>query len=282
MTEDSFLNQESPEGIIQNNELKAHVELQNELYKGLLEKNFSFESWILKFGNFESKYDKFLYSVISSSIINDLTDDDVMQLLSNISLITERVIKDKTIKRDRNIKSDDFINGRVSLSPEKYKLLYKLYDHCNLAIIQRTAYKETKDSIQSYVNESFNEKYTKEYDEHIKPKMESFEKDITTQLIGLVSIFTALSFVIFGGISVLDNLLQNVRSLPVIKTLLIGDLWLICMANLFILFSKFICSMTGKKINWLLFVIILNGLLLLSLAIILFSGNCTYGTVFFI
>ena len=282
MTEDSFLNQETPERVTQNKELKDHVDLQNMLYLKLLDKNFSFKDWILEFSDFSSKYDKFLYSVISSSIINDLSDDEVLQLLSNISLITEKVLEDKSIKRNRKTKEEDFFQEKVKISTEKYKMIYKLYDHCNLAIIQRTAYKETSASIRASVDESFNEKYAKEYDEHIKPKIDSFEKDITTQLITLVSIFTALSFVIFGGISVLDNLLQNVRALPVIKTLLIGDLWLICMANLFILFTKFICIIIKKPFKWILVVIFLNLILIAILVGILIFGNCTYGTIFFV
>ncbi len=282
MTEDSFLNQETPERVTQNKELKAHVELQNNLYQKLLDKNFSFKTWIFEFSDFASKYDKFLYSVISSSVINDLSDDEVLQLLSNISLITEKVLEDKSIKRNRKTKEEDFVLESVRLSTEKYKMIYKLYDHCNLAIIQRTAYKESSASIRASVDESFNDKYAKEYDEHIKPKIDSFEKDITTQLITLVSIFTALSFVIFGGISVLDNLLQNVRALPVIKTLLIGDLWFICMANLFILFTKFICIIIKKPFKWILIVIILNLILISVLIGILHFGKCTYGTVFFI
>ena len=61
MTEDSFLNQETPERVTQNKELKAHVELQNNLYQKLLDKNFSFKTWIFEFSDFASKYDKFLY-----------------------------------------------------------------------------------------------------------------------------------------------------------------------------------------------------------------------------
>ena len=282
MTEDSFLNQETPERLTQNKELKDHVDLQNKLYQKLLDKSFSFENWIFEFSDFASKYEKFLYSVISSSIINDLSDDEALKLLSNVSLITEKVLEDKSIKRNRKIKDEDFVQEKVKISTEKYKMIYKLYDHCNLAMIQRTAYKETSASIRASVNESFNDKYTKEYDDHIKPKIDSFEKGITTQLITLVSIFTALSFVIFGGISVLDNLLQNVKTLPVIKTLFIGILWLICMANLFILFTKFICIIINKEFKWILVVVILNCILIAILVGILILGKYTYGTVFFV
>ena len=114
--------------------------------------------------------------------------------------------------------------------------------------------------------------------------MDSLEKDITTQLISLVSIFTALAFVMFGSISVLDNLLKNIEAQPVIKTLLVGDLWLICMINIFMLFAKFICFLVGKDkdFNWKWSLIIFNLILLAFLALILFFGKGFYGTFFFL
>ena len=105
----------------------------------------------------------------------------------------------KSIKQDTQILKSDLKNKKVNISSKGYKLLYKLYDRCNLAIIQRNAYKETKESIQRNVNDFFEEKYSEESDRNIKPKMDSLEKDITTQLISLVSIFTALAFVMFGS-----------------------------------------------------------------------------------
>ena len=85
----------------------------------------------------------------------------------------------KSIKQDTQILKSDLKNKKVNISSKGYKLLYKLYDHCNLAIIQRNAYRETKESIQRNVNDFFEEKYSEEYDRNIKPKMDSLEKDIT-------------------------------------------------------------------------------------------------------
>lgn len=125
----------------------------------------------------------------------------------------------------------------LTLSDEERKLLHKLFDHCNLAVVQRNVYNQTKKEIQNITEESFSEKF------------KSYEKEITAQLISLISIFTALSFVVFGGISILDSLLENTKQLPVVKLFIVGNVWFLCMYNIFALFLKFICKMVNKEIK---------------------------------
>ncbi len=267
----AFFESEKAIGFSQDTELSEQKEAQFSLYKNLTVNNsdFDFVEWMKEFNTFSKKYDRFLYSAISSAILREKSEDKITFVMGNVKTIVDRIKKDSN-KKDYQISDEALKESIVTISQAKYKLLIKLYDHCNLANTQRAVYNQTKQDIGHLT------------DDTIKQKVGEYEKDITTQLISLVSIFTALSFVIFGGISVLDNLLQNVRVLDVIKTLLVGDLWLICMSNLFILFTKFICIMTKRIFNWIRFVIIINGILLLALIAILISGKCTYGTVFFV
>ena len=283
MSDRKFLSAD-PAGVTQNSELETQKKAQRNLYAGLLPDAFDLDGWIAEFHTFAEKYDRFLYSEISSSIISDISDEQVLCLLSNLTAVTERTIVGRsTHQAEKNSKSRSK-NERIMISSKEHELLYKLYDHCNLANVQRIAYKETEDSIQRNVTESFERKYSEEYDRNIKPKMDSLEKDITTQLIALVSIFTALAFVMFGSISVLDSLLKNIETSPVIKTMLVGNLWLICMTTILVLFAKFICFMVGRgnDFNWIKVLLILDGILIVILGLILFFGRKLYGTVFFL
>lgn len=224
-----LLESEDGIGVSVSPDIAGQKKLQLSLYNKLSEpsENFSFEEWIDEFAIFSDKYDRFLYSIVSSSIIKEKEDSKVSFVVNNIKTVLERV--------RQKISSGEANPGIREMPPEKYKMIVKLYDHCNLAYIQREAYSQTKEEINRLTEDS------------IKERVSGYEKDITAQLISLVSIFTALSFVIFGGISVLDNLLQNVRALPLIKVAFIADVWFGCMANILVVFMKFICVLTGRE-----------------------------------
>lgn len=273
--DDNFIFFESEEaiGYSHDTELSEQKKAQLSLYKKLTvdNTNFDFIEWMKEFNDFFLKYDRFLYSHISSVILREKSEDKISFLMGNIKTIVERIQKDLYKNYDYAISDKDLQQQIITVSQSNYKLLIKLYDHCNLANTQRTVYNQTKQDISNLT------------DDTIKQKVGEYEKDITTQLISLVSIFTALSFVIFGGISVLDNLLQNIRELVIIKTILISDLWLICMSNLFILFTRLICFLTdkGKDFMWKTILIIFNLIFLVILGIVLFCGYKIYGQSFF-
>lgn len=281
----NFLNAQIGSGVARNEAFHKHEEKQEEIFSRILSSpnSFDIKDWIKDFSQFAKDYKKLLYAKISSRIIACEDNSVIENLTNNISSVIEAIKpKEKGETEEESI---------ILVDKDCYTLFLKFHDHCNLAMTQRAVYLKTENEFKKIASETKDDvkkslkDATTEINKHVKAseqKINDAEKNITTQLITLVSIFTALSFVIFGGISVLDNLLQNVRALPVIKTLLIGDLWFICMANLFILFTKFICIMTKRTFYWVKIVVILNAILILALAIILISGKCTYGTVFFI
>ena len=245
---DSFLNAEKGSGVARNEAFHKQEELQDELFSQILisPDDFDIKSWINQFSKFSKTYKKLLYAKISSRIISCEDSIVIENLTNNISTVIE-AIKPKE-------KDTLAVNSIISVDKDCYTLFLKFHDHCNLAMTQRAVYLKTENEFKKIDSETEAdvkkslEDATTEINKHVKDseqKINDAEKNLTTQLITLVSIFTALSFVIFGGISVLDNLLQNVRALPVIKTLLIGDLWFICMANLFIIFTKIINYFSG-------------------------------------
>lgn len=224
----------------QDTKLSEQKKRQLELYEKLASGNFDFQDWNTAFNSFLKKYDRFLYSVITSAILREQNEDKINFVMGNI-----QTVLDKT--------------GQNDLSTDKYRMLVKLYDHCNLANTQKAVYNQTKQDINQLT------------DNTIRQKVREYEKEITTQLISLVSIFTALSFVIFGGISVLDNLLQNIKILAPLKTLLVADVWLMCMSTVFILFTKFIFSLTnkGNGFRWKTMLAIFNIIFIVIFVIIL-------------
>lgn len=245
-------------------------EKQEKLYTSLVGAAFDSIQWLKLFNEYIKDYKRYYYSVVSNTILTKQTDDEVSSALLNINTVIHKVKIENSFDDNHEIKEADLAKVPIPVSDKHYRLLLKLQDHCNLAYAQKTVYQQTENSIKQMATDS------------IKQKIGEYEKDITTQLITLVSMFTALSFVIFGGISVLDNLLQNIRTLLLIKTLLIADLWLICMSNLFILFTKFICLLTGKceNLKWKALVFLINLILLLVLGAILFAGYKIYGKSF--
>lgn len=268
-----LLRAEEAFGVASSSELLKRKAAQLSLYSKLSNpiENFNFTEWMLEFSSFAETYDRFLYSAISSAILNENDENKITFVMENIKTVVERTRQDKQNMNDYPVSEEELSKNIVIISQAKYKMLLKLYDHCNLANTQRTVYNQTKQDISQMTDTS------------IKQKIGEYEKDITTQLISLVSIFTALSFVIFGGISVLDNLLQNIKTLLVIKTFLIATLWLICMSNVFILFTRLICFLIGKEMNfrWKTALLVFNLIFVMILAAILYIGYCLYGKPFF-
>ena len=74
-------------------------------------------------------------------------------------------------------------------------------------------------------------------------------KEVNGQLISLVAIFTALSFIVFGGISSLDNIFEGVKDIPVTKLMIVGTIWCFCIMNLVFVFMFFVAKLTRLNIK---------------------------------
>lgn len=229
---------------------------QKDLCVALINKELDLEKWISDFNEYVENYNRLFYSVISRFIFSEKDDKIISLLLENINRVFSKIKKSNSTIDSTAPKLDIYLdtpagNNDVEafylVSESSYKFLLKFKDHCELAGLQRLTYNHTHDSIKNEVINLFEEQYAKEYNLKIKPKLESYEQNITAQLIGLISIFTALSFVLFGSISILDNLLINIKTLPVLKVIFIGVLWMLCMVNIFAFFARIIFKLVSKK-----------------------------------
>ena len=83
----------------------------------------------------------------------------------------------------------------------------------------------------------------------LTPKVSAITKEMTQQLVGLIGIFTALSFIVFGGISSLDSIFGAVQGTledehSVLPVLIIAIAWALCMMNLLFGFMYFVIRIT--------------------------------------
>lgn len=117
------------------------------------------------------------------------------------------------------------------------RTVLKLWDHMNLAKRQYSLFKMT------------DEDYSRVVDKKMEEAEARLTKDVNGQLISLVAIFTALSFIVFGGISSLDNIFAGVKDIPVTKLMVVGTIWCFCIMNLVFVFMFFIAKMTGLNIK---------------------------------
>ena len=67
---------------------------------------------------------------------------------------------------------------------------------------------------------------------------------MNAQLLTMVSIFTALAFLVFGGITSLGSIFSN-HEIPLLKVIIIGCVWGFCLLNLIFVFLFCIGKMTG-------------------------------------
>lgn len=215
------------ENLIKIKDISKSLQVHKKSQKGIVEclcKDLSEEEkikeWLDALAEFQEAYGKVLYSELSSYIIDEFNGEYIEILENNIENISEHI---------------DVVQKEGGINLEQYRFWLKFRDHCKLAILQRSHYNVSKKNIEDLT------------DSIIKEETNRIQKEITGQLIGLVSIFTALSFVIFGGINILSSILENVRIATVSRLICVGLLWTISMSFLFYIFISFILKILYPK-----------------------------------
>lgn len=238
-----FNNQTGSEEVYTNEFLEQQNELPI-LYKKLVNKRFNVQKWLEQFSDFAKKHKRIRYAILTSLIIGEKKDSNITNLNINLEAINS-VIR----------KSDSTSPDTVIVEDKVFDMYFKFFDHCSLALTQRTIFHQSDEMTIQRTKKIVEQNMEKTIEE----KVSEYDKNITNQLIGLVSIFTALSFVIFGGINILQNLLDYAKNTILQKLLVVADIWLLCMGNIFLLFIKLIAMLTErKKLKLWLVTIIMN------------------------
>lgn len=196
--------------------LELHKSIQKNVTVALceeLKEEKSLTEWAEKLWEFQEAYSKILYSELSAFIIEESNDDSLKIIEKNIETISQRMYS---------------VYEDTSIDAKQYEFWLKFRDHCKLAILQRRHYNISKKTIED-LTEGI-----------VKSETDRIQKDLTSQLIGLVSIFTALSFVVFGGINILGSVLENAKLANITRLVCVGLMWTLSMSILFYVFVRFI------------------------------------------
>ena len=179
------------------------------------------------------EHDRLLYTVLSDAIYESFIKNEKKEdlILGNIDYLLDLCNND--------IKESSTSTSKSELENKKYvrKVALKIKDHTNLAIRQYRTLKQTDDE------------YKRKFSEQIGGFKEKLTQDITSQLITLVGIFTAIAFVVFGGISSLGSIFSDINKKSIIKLIISSSIWGIAMFNLIFGFLLGISKMTGLNIS---------------------------------
>lgn len=193
-----------------------------------------------RLNNYLKKYHRILYSCFSNKIYEWSETDNGCIDNANVNL-TSMVNK---IDID-NFKDDDAI-------------LLKLLDHMQLAIHQVETLKTTEENINPYLKIALKEvdekiskqaKKVKSIKSSVKKDIENQKDSLLSQMISIVGIFVGIAFVMFGGMSLINDLFTIPKNgkLPVIELLCLGSLIGVIMIIVMYCFIMFILTITNSK-----------------------------------
>lgn len=193
--------------------------------------------------------------------------DDYLTKYSRIlySSFTAYIYRLKSEKKDKEI--DNMSGNLVSIISsfnveekieDRQKILLKLYDHISLATRQASTMEVTKEKVDPYILkatetiksqlENLNQDMIA-YKERMRADIESQKDSLMSQMIAIVAIFVGISFVMFGGMSLINDLFTHVdgQPVPLVELICLGCLIGIVMIVVMYCFIMFILSITRNK-----------------------------------
>ena len=205
--------------------------------------NFNAEAAFEELKKYILTYKRILYSIVSN-IVYDITDDDNSgkpgsnpdrfgTLLSNIEKLVEYTDCDENIAK--NITAASSSEEKTAID-ETRKAVWKIWDHVNLAHRQYDVLRQS------------DAEFKRRFNEQIRDSQDSMTKEMNSQLLTMVGIFTALAFVLFGGISSLQSIFEGLQETHLLKLLILGCGWGLGMLNVVFVFLFCIGKMT--KLNF--------------------------------
>lgn len=191
---------------------------------------FDKESTYTAIENYHTEYGRWSYSDISNYIFSK-KDDDLAVFNNNLSCLQSYAHIKSLSASDSRIKAAKTITKEIEVVIDKF------WDHSNLAQRQKALL---------VINEV---EFKRRFEEQAKPYTDNISKELSKELISLVSIFTALSFIVFGGISSLDNIFAEVGRVPIIELIIVGCIWSFCILNLVFSFVYLVSKLTKQSIR---------------------------------
>lgn len=185
------------------------------------------EDWLKDLNDYIRRHDRLLYSVISDYAFG-LDPDASTAFETNAYFLL-----------DYELRAFDSLPSPTEEQKMRKRIILKFYDHVNLATKQHRMFSVQQADVEAVVEEKMESALTKT------------TRDLTNQLVGLVAIFTALSFIVFGSISSLDSILTTLSKKPdvVLPTLIVSVAWAFCIINLLFAFMYFVLRIIKTDTN---------------------------------
>lgn len=172
-------------------------------------------------------YDRLLYSQVSLYYFEYGSSDNDNFISQNMQTLSDYVLS-SSFENNKEIKvNKDTVR----------KIVLKLLDHLQLA-----------DAQMKHLNkDKFYEHFWEER-EDIENSIKEEGHKLNKELISLVAIFTAMAFLVFGGLNSLSDILElSFKNFSVLNISFVGIIWGLCIFNLIYLFMYLISKII--KIN---------------------------------
>lgn len=199
-------------------------------------KKFDAKIFFDKIYGYIVKNDRLLYTNITNYIFT-LNDEQFGTLQTNIDNVVSYVYSEqfKIDYPEKSAKTEREKERQKKLRTQR--TILKMWDHVNLARRQYVLFHNKDEGFSQIVDEKMKNASTEIY------------KEMNGQLISLVGIFTALSFLVFGGVSSLDNIFAGAKDIPILKLIIIGCIWSFCIMNLVFTFMLFVARLTKLSVK---------------------------------
>lgn len=182
--------------------------------------NFEPQVALKKIISYIDRYDRILYSELSSYYFKCNSLSDANSFISqNMQTLTDYVTSTK-------IEEFEDIGGIETDIENIKKIVLKILDHLRLA-----------DSQLQYLNQDKFYEHFWEEREDIENSIKEEGHKLNKELISLVAIFTAMAFLVFGGLNSLSDILElSFKNFSVLNISFVGIIWGLCIFNLIYLF----------------------------------------------
>lgn len=187
---------------------------------------FDVDNFLSCLNEYIKNYKRLLYSQVTVYVYEVSKTDKLATVMSNLEKVCNEVVQNDN-----------------ELEKEETKIALKLLDHVNLASNQI-------DSLQ------MNEKKFAKQAEPIITQLENTNKDLEDikknhmgQLISIVAIFTALSFISVGGFNTISTIFNDLHNAPLTRLVVLGSLSALVLFNILFFFFYFISKITGMDIS---------------------------------
>lgn len=208
------------------NQMQAQIlSLCRALDQSVATGQFHCEDWISELNKYISNsQNRLLYNDISNYIFSK-NGREYVSMMTNMDAVVDYAMTHLRADKEKEV---------------LYKTILKFYDHLNLARKQVEMFDSDRKSLQQDI------------ELEVKTEISNATKDITSQLVGLVALFTAMSFLVFGGIASLDSIFNSVELFvnlesSVLPVLLVAVAWAFCMMNLLFAFMYFVLRLVKPE-----------------------------------